>query len=132
LEPERHDRCIQEAVAEAQRLDYPLAFKGQPFFDPNLRWPALRAPDLPSPAEAPPSPKPALECDMPWTNIIVFNDGRVNVCCWQGDKIGDLWDISLEAIWHGDAIGNMREALEKGGFGRLCTSGLLCPPRGRK
>ena len=131
LESERHDECIQQAVEEAQRLNVSLAFKGQPFFSQEYRWPQLRIPDLPAPGSPTPSPQPGLACDLPWRQVIIFRSGRVQVCCWQGGDIGNLNDASLEELWEAAAIRRMREALQGGSFSHACTSGLLCPARGR-
>jgi MoaA/NifB/PqqE/SkfB family radical SAM enzyme len=64
-------------------------------------------------------------CSYPWRSVVVLWDGRVVPCCRDSDAalvLGDLNVQTLEAIWHGEEVRRLREALRA----RTVPCGHLC------
>ncbi len=63
------------------------------------------------PVSEPPAGRRARACVLPFRDLNVWADGKVVLCCedWNEELvIGDLRSQTLDAIWHGDAIGRVR------------------------
>lgn len=65
-------------------------------------------------------------CERPWTSVTVLWDGRVVPCCFDYDGImplGDLRDQSLEEIWRGEPLVDLRKKHKAGDLSsiKLCA-----------
>jgi len=63
------------------------------------------------PNEPPPNLS-KIVCDKPWTSVTILWDGRVVPCCFDYDGIyviGDINKQSLQEIWDGKEIRNLRQ-----------------------
>jgi MoaA/NifB/PqqE/SkfB family radical SAM enzyme len=65
-------------------------------------------------------------CFEPWLSIAVHADGRVGPCClyWE-QNAGSLMNDTLEAIWLGSHLRNIRKAVLKGRLPGFCAK---CAP----
>src|SRR5262249_14232187 len=69
-------------------------------------------------------------CRQPWTQPFVRADGKVYACCMAaGGAVGDLKDQSLERIWEGDVIRNLRTSILQGNLEGLCSGCSLAQAR---
>lgn len=64
-------------------------------------------------------------CDLPWKELRITYDGDVFACCWGPRPIGNLRTQTLESIWKGVAMQQMRADLIEGVVPDLC-SGAAC------
>ena len=64
-------------------------------------------------------------CREPWHNLDVWVGGNVHCCCWIKTPVGNVLEKSLEDIWHGYVIEDIRRSVTDGDF-RYC---FLCPLR---
>jgi len=124
-----HQEAVNEAIsrarATAQRcgvaLSYP-PYLGDTTGVGGRRWEGK------DPANLPPGrfPKPqGLACTRPWNEIFVNQDGRIVPCCCGtsiGPTVGHI-DDSLETIWRGSRIQEVRGALLSHGFDSACRCG---------
>jgi radical SAM protein with 4Fe4S-binding SPASM domain len=65
-------------------------------------------------------------CGYPWRSVVVLWDGRVVPCCRDDDArhvLGDLNEQTLEEIWAGERVKDLRAAHRSGRFceGHLCA-----------
>jgi len=61
-----------------------------------------------------------IKCFMPWSDIIVAEDGRVGPClAFYFDKL-NVKDIQLDKIWFGDEFENIRNSILQGNLGMFC------------
>ncbi|MFN8579246.1 MAG: radical SAM protein [Candidatus Sericytochromatia bacterium] len=62
-------------------------------------------------------------CNAPFNSIYVRQNGEVNVCCARlYDNLGDLKENSIEEIWNGEKINNLRENIKNYNLDGACTS----------
>ena len=49
-------------------------------------------------------------CMLPWMHLHAFPDGRAYPCCFSLDKlpVGDLNKQSMQEVWNGDKMKQMR------------------------
>ncbi|QSZ41229.1 hypothetical protein GJV85_03570 [Sulfurimonas aquatica] len=58
-------------------------------------------------------------CSRPWTHMYVGPDGVVKNCSWikfPEGNLGNLVDSSVEELWNGDMIKNIRDSIEDGSY----------------
>lgn len=71
-------------------------------------------------------------CYYLWHSLTILSDGRVVPCCRDYDAkiiLGDFKKKSLEEIWHGKPLRNLRENNINGNFNNgLCDNCLEYPP----
>jgi MoaA/NifB/PqqE/SkfB family radical SAM enzyme len=72
-------------------------------------------------------------CNKPWTEVWVYEDGRVVPCCCGnfGPTVGSI-QSGLEAVWNGEQIGEIRSKLAAGEFPKNCRCGINISAVGRK
>jgi MoaA/NifB/PqqE/SkfB family radical SAM enzyme len=66
------------------------------------------------------------ECVFPWNWAVITNQGEVLPCSHGAGAVGHLRDSSLDEIWNGPAIQDLRAALLRGEVPALCA-GSGCP-----
>jgi MoaA/NifB/PqqE/SkfB family radical SAM enzyme len=60
-------------------------------------------------------------CVVPWIGqLIVSQDGGVNMCCNTTNHLGNLSDSSLSELWNCDAMRRVRESFKRGEYPRVC------------
>ncbi|MDQ2082199.1 radical SAM protein [Xanthobacteraceae bacterium Astr-EGSB] len=69
--------------------------------------------------------KDSIPCSLPWKELRIHYDGDVFACCWGPKPIGNLRTQTLESIWSGLAMDEMRSDLMAGVIPELC-SGAAC------
>ncbi len=47
-------------------------------------------------------------CSLPFTNMMIMRNGRVRVCCFNPDILGDLTTQSVSEVWHGNGYNDLR------------------------
>ncbi len=67
----------------------------------------------------------SLKCDMPWQELRITYEGDVYACCWQPGPIGNIREATLESVWNGEAMRELRQELIDGKIPKLC-SGAAC------
>ena len=53
-------------------------------------------------------------CKHPWEEFVIANDGKVSICCLDFDfkvVVGDVSKQSIQEIWHGDALNQIRRKM---------------------
>ena len=53
-------------------------------------------------------------CQRPWTGLYVENEGSVRVCCYNSPLVGNLDEESIEEIWNGVRLRDLRRAFLAG------------------
>lgn len=48
------------------------------------------------------------DCHYPWTWMMVTADGAVKPCCFAPGQLGNLHDSSVEEIWNGPVVVELR------------------------
>jgi radical SAM protein with 4Fe4S-binding SPASM domain len=63
-------------------------------------------------------------CSYPWRQMVVTAEGEVLPCCVWDETIplGKISDSSLDAIWNGSAVKELRERLSRGSPPELCRN----------
>lgn len=64
-------------------------------------------------------------CNRPFQHIYVFPNGDVRSCSWTYECIGNILEQSLEEIWVGDKVEQIRKTIRDGSYS-LCNH-LACP-----
>lgn len=60
-------------------------------------------------------------CVVPWIGqLIVCQDGSVNMCCSTTNYLGNLNDSSIGDLWNGDGMRKVRESFKRGEHPRVC------------
>ncbi len=88
---------------------------GLPFVQAYVKHLEGDDPDLGRPT----SPPLRLFCLYPWRSVVVLWDGRVVPCCRDADAsivLGDLASQTLEEIWRGEAVAELRELHRRNDF----------------
>ena len=67
----------------------------------------------------------SIRCTLPWTELRTDYDGGVTACCWGPKKIGDLRKETMQQIWDGPTMGEMRSDLIAGRVPHVCK-GAAC------
>ena len=67
----------------------------------------------------------SIRCPLPWQGLNIRYEGDVQSCCWQPRPIGNIRDASLESVWIGDGLKELRNDLVEGRVPRAC-SGAGC------
>jgi hypothetical protein len=60
------------------------------------------------------------DCRFPWDTLQVLSNGDVRVCCWITGPVGNLKDTTIEEIWNGPAIRELRESILRNETHPLC------------
>ena len=97
----------------AQRPSEPGSVTAQSLPDhPKAEPPKASAESLLPPLAGLPSDLPAIvrACQRPWTGLYVENNGWVKVCCFDVEPIGNLDFQSLDEIWNGPHIRELRRS----------------------
>lgn len=59
-------------------------------------------------------------CSCPWDWVMITADGTVRPCCYAKDSAGNLNDQSLEEIWNGRTMLEVRYFIEHNELHSLC------------
>jgi len=65
-------------------------------------------------------------CRLPWDNVNILANGEVKPCCWCVGNVGNLNDKSLDEIWNGEAITELRESIVNDEIHDMCAN-APCP-----
>jgi MoaA/NifB/PqqE/SkfB family radical SAM enzyme len=66
-----------------------------------------------------------LDCDAPWRWLVTRIDGRVRPCCFMQKPIGDLHTQTIEEIWNGKMMQEVRIAIRERYLHPACK-GAVC------
>lgn len=125
IDPEYHDRMIEEAYYRSQEYGMPMNFAGQPFLQKENRDITHAIAEIAG----------KRFCTALWSEIVVAPDGKVRLCCHHNheDVIGDLAEEDFWKIWNADEVQKMRKDMDKEGLASPCFKAkTLCIFRGRK
>ena len=125
-DPIEHDYWIKQAMVLSKELNVAVIFDGRMYFNSDERD---KTGDMPNPMPAPTIPN-SLFCDLPWRQLQINTNGKVNNCCYQLDEAGDLNTQFIDDIWNGKALLEIREGIVSGKLSRYCAK-AICPPNGR-
>jgi MoaA/NifB/PqqE/SkfB family radical SAM enzyme len=65
--------------------------------------------------------RPRSGCAAPWIGqLIVTINGDVRLCCVLPQVVGNIYESTLEDIWHGPTMTQIRSTFNKGGSPRIC------------
>jgi MoaA/NifB/PqqE/SkfB family radical SAM enzyme len=64
-------------------------------------------------------------CDAPWRWLLISIDGRVRTCCYTQKPVGDLNKETIEQIWNGKIMREVRAAVREGRAHPVCK-GATC------
>lgn len=67
----------------------------------------------------------SIRCELPWTELRTDYDGKVTACCWGPRPIGDLRFQTMQEIWEGPTVREMRTDLVAGRVPAACK-GAAC------
>jgi len=71
-----------------------------------------------------------LFCQRPYDHLYIGKDGKTRCCGWVKHSLGNIVDLEIEEIWHGEKAREIRESIEDGSF-RFCIADS-CPLIGNK
>jgi MoaA/NifB/PqqE/SkfB family radical SAM enzyme len=114
-----HDRFIDEAFNEADRLGVKVIMKGSKYLSRENKQDKQEE-----------TAKP-FYCGFPFKKVHINTNGTVMVCCWMGGTIGDLNKQSFDEIWNSDKLNRIRDSINAGRIPDECAKGLPCPPKGK-
>jgi hypothetical protein len=66
------------------------------------------------------------DCKHPWKNLQIMATGEVRVCCWSICSLGNLNNESLDKIWDGTKLKELREYVSNNKLHSFCTK-APCP-----
>lgn len=56
-------------------------------------------------------------CTNPWTSLFVWKNGNVTHCCYSSaGSLGNINTHSIEDIWHGEKLNNIRHQINNGKY----------------
>ncbi len=125
IDPEYHDRMIEEAYHKAQKYGIPINFVGSPFMQKKNTNIGHKMSEIDK----------RDSCMAPWSEVVVDRDGKVRICCYHNhdDSIGDLSLEDFWSIWNGDKVQKMRKEMSMQRLASDCLNTKnLCIFRGRK
>ncbi len=64
-----------------------------------------------------------IACPLPWSDVLVTQEGEIKVCCYNPRIMGSLRDSTLEEIWHGEKFGRLRQSVLNKTFSEGCSDG---------
>jgi MoaA/NifB/PqqE/SkfB family radical SAM enzyme len=67
-------------------------------------------------------------CSFPWTQVQVFENGYVLLCCQGGTEVGNLQEEPFEAMWSGEEAQRYRTGLLTGNYYKDCARCKLLFP----
>lgn len=126
-EPERANRCMEEAQKTAKELgvclDTPPPYNPSPPPPPKSSfWQKLKhAKGLFSEPDRFPR-----RCHSPWTEPYICTGGKVQPCCAYAKRLGNLKEQSFEKIWNGWRYRIFRWRIESSIPPLGCRSCFLC------
>lgn len=59
-------------------------------------------------------------CNAPATNLVIYPDGSVRVCCISTKVLGNLHESTLSGLWHGHVRQTIVDAVGRGDFSAGC------------
>ncbi|AWJ93412.1 hypothetical protein Sp245p_26480 (plasmid) [Azospirillum baldaniorum] len=62
------------------------------------------------------------QCTAPWYWMQVITDGTVRPCCFSAQDIGSLHHSSIEEIWNGDLIKELRRFMHQNRVHPICQN----------
>ena len=65
------------------------------------------------------------DCDAPWRWLVIHIDGRVRGCCYMRQPVGDLHEQTIEQIWNGKIMQQVRIAVRERVVHPVCK-GAVC------
>jgi MoaA/NifB/PqqE/SkfB family radical SAM enzyme len=66
-----------------------------------------------------------MDCDSPWRWLVIPIDGQVRACCHMQKPIGDLHRETIEEIWNGKMMQEVRIAIRERSLHPVCK-GAVC------
>lgn len=61
------------------------------------------------------------DCHYPWTWMVIQSDGDVRPCCFATGSIGNVNTSSVDEIWNGKTIVELRKAILKDRVHPVCA-----------
>lgn len=75
--------------------------------------------------------RPQFGCDLPWIEARIVPNGEVRTCCWQTGSIGNIKDHTLDEIWSGAEMQELRQGILDGKIPRVCGGSACSYVKGR-
>jgi len=146
IEPDRHDRAIEDAFRHAQQSGVDFKFNGRqslssdgpmpmPKFSPLVKAPVVgpssavscRPPAFSEADYATKSPSSNWFCPLPFKQAQVMAHGGVMHCCWQAGYLESIQDKTFEEVWNGERSQEIRSMTLAHKPHPQCVRGLPCP-----
>lgn len=67
------------------------------------------------------------DCKEPWINLQILSDGTIRPCCWCAGNLGNINEFTLEQIWNGEKIKELRNYISNGKIHPICSEISPCP-----
>lgn len=64
------------------------------------------------------------DCPYPFENLMIFVTGDVRPCCWSGGLSENLNKSSIEEIWNGKKMEELRECIRNNKIHRICQNSV--------
>ncbi len=66
------------------------------------------------------------DCKHPWENLQILATGEIRVCCWSVLPLANLNKNSLDEVWHGKTLDELREFVKSNKLHPVCNN-APCP-----
>jgi lipoate synthase len=66
------------------------------------------------------------DCKHPWENLQILATGEVRVCCWSTQHLGNINESTIDDIWNGKTLDELREFVKSNKLHSICE-GAVCP-----
>lgn len=66
------------------------------------------------------------DCLHPWSNLQILATGEVRVCCWSNRELGNINQNSIDKIWNGPLIEELRDYVKNNKIHSICKN-APCP-----
>lgn len=66
------------------------------------------------------------DCPKPFNNLQIMVSGDVRPCCWCGFGVGNLHESTIDEIWNGKIMEELRECIRNGKIHPTCKN-APCP-----
>jgi MoaA/NifB/PqqE/SkfB family radical SAM enzyme len=108
---------LQQERARRSPLERAMRFVGGDDFIFRERWDhywAMRRAARRADAIERRAGSPSIPCIIGWYSMVVRTSGEIGGCCiLQGKRLGNVYQESLEKVWHGEAYESFRQELRR-------------------
>lgn len=66
------------------------------------------------------------DCKHPWENLQILSTGEIRVCCWSAFPIGNINESTIDEVWTGSLLSEVREYVKNNKLHYICENSS-CP-----